>query len=108
MALARANPRVRSAPLAHTIQDDEMQLRRVPPRQGGWTGRLQDVLESARFQQAITALIVVNAIALGLETSRTAMEHVGGALKALDRLHSPTEEQLKTICVDESSNPQNE
>ena len=27
---------------------------------------------------------------------------------ALDRLDSPTEEQLKLICVDESMNPQNE
>jgi hypothetical protein len=27
---------------------------------------------------------------------------------ALKRLDNPTEEQLKTICVDESSNPQND
>lgn len=27
---------------------------------------------------------------------------------ALDRLDSPTEEQLRTICVDESENPQND
>jgi hypothetical protein len=27
---------------------------------------------------------------------------------ALNRLGNPTEEQLKTICVDESENPQND
>ena len=27
---------------------------------------------------------------------------------ALDRLGNPTEEQLRTICVDESKNPQND
>ncbi|MBN2243624.1 MAG: hypothetical protein JW793_13140 [Acidobacteria bacterium] len=29
-------------------------------------------------------------------------------VNALDRLENPTEEQLKTICVDESRNPQND
>ncbi len=29
-------------------------------------------------------------------------------VNALKRLSNPTEEQLKTICVDESANPQNE
>lgn len=29
-------------------------------------------------------------------------------VKALDRIHSPSEEQLRMICVDESSNPQND
>jgi hypothetical protein len=29
-------------------------------------------------------------------------------VEALDRLDSPTEDQLKLICVDESDNPQNE
>jgi hypothetical protein len=29
-------------------------------------------------------------------------------IDALDRLDNPTEEQLKTICVDESRNPQND
>ncbi len=28
-------------------------------------------------------------------------------LKALERLNNPTEDQLKMICVDESSDPQN-
>ena len=54
-----------------TQADDD--LRRVPPRQAGAVGRLQALLESRRFQQAITALIVVNAVTLGLETSATVM-----------------------------------
>ena len=29
-------------------------------------------------------------------------------VNALDRLGNPSEEQLKTICVDESKNPQND
>jgi hypothetical protein len=29
-------------------------------------------------------------------------------VNALDRLSNPTEEQLKTICVEESQNPQND
>ena len=29
-------------------------------------------------------------------------------VSALDRLENPSEEQLKTICVEESMNPQNE
>ena len=49
------------------------------------TGRLQAVVESTAFQRAITAVIVVNAITLGLETSPTVMDAVGGLLLALDR-----------------------
>lgn len=29
-------------------------------------------------------------------------------VNALDRMQNPTEDQLKTICVEESSNPQND
>jgi len=61
-------------------------LRRIPPRQSGALGKLQDVVESARFQYAITGLIVLNAITLGLETSPTAMDAAGGLLGILDRL----------------------
>ena len=61
-------------------------VRRILPRQPGWRGRCQDVLESARFQHAITVLIVINAVTLGLETSAAAMAAAGGLLVALDRL----------------------
>jgi len=49
------------------------------------TGKLQAVVESSVFQRSITALIVVNAITLGLETSADVMAAVGGALTLLDR-----------------------
>ncbi len=41
-------------------------------------------LESDRFTIAITALILINAVTLGLETSAIAMERFGSLLKAVD------------------------
>jgi voltage-gated sodium channel len=61
-------------------------LRQIAPRLSGWQGRVQAVLESHRFQRAITAIIVLNAITLGLETSEAAMAAAGGLLVALDRV----------------------
>ncbi|MCG8548634.1 MAG: ion transporter [Alphaproteobacteria bacterium] len=58
----------------------------MPPQQSGVLGKVQSVLESARFQHGISALIVVNAITLGLETSPTAMEAAGDILRLLDRI----------------------
>ena len=46
---------------------------------------LQRILESALFQRFIIAVIVINAITLGLETSPTVMAQAGGLLLALDR-----------------------
>jgi voltage-gated sodium channel len=66
------------------LSDDGVDLRRISPRQGGVRGRMQDILESRRFQRAITAIIVLNAITLGLETSETAMDFAGGLLVTLD------------------------
>ena len=68
-----------------STSDIDSDLRRIPPRQGGAIGKLQGVLESARFQHAVTTLIVLNAITLGLETSSTVMDAIGGLLLALDR-----------------------
>ncbi len=48
--------------------------------------RLQDLLEDKRFQHTILALIIVNAIILGLETSPALMLVAGDALQWLDRL----------------------
>ena len=50
------------------------------------TGKLQAAVESTVFQRAITTLIVINAITLGLETSPTVMDAVGGLLTTLDRV----------------------
>jgi voltage-gated sodium channel len=46
---------------------------------------LKRIVESARFQHFIVAVIVINAITLGLETSPTMMAQAGGLLLALDR-----------------------
>ena len=61
-------------------------LRRIAPRVTGRLGKVQGILESAAFQNTITGLIVLNAITLGLETSQSAMEAVGGLLVVVDRL----------------------
>ena len=45
---------------------------------------LRTLIESRRFEAAITTLIIVNAITLGLETSTTVMARFGGLLMALD------------------------
>ena len=48
--------------------------------------RLGRWVESERVQHIIVALIIVNAITLGLETSERAMAAAGGLLKMIDRL----------------------
>ncbi|PLX34818.1 MAG: voltage-gated sodium channel [Hyphomicrobiales bacterium] len=48
--------------------------------------RIRVLIESNRFQYSIIALIVINAIILGLETSETVMSHIGPALKLIDGL----------------------
>jgi len=48
--------------------------------------RLRRLVESAAFQRGITALILVNAAILGLETSASAMAAAGDLLVLLDRL----------------------
>jgi voltage-gated sodium channel len=60
-------------------------FRHVPPPQGGRIGKVQAVLESAPFQRTITALIVINAVTLGLETSAAAREAAGDLLTLFDR-----------------------
>ncbi|SMO69505.1 voltage-gated sodium channel [Thalassovita litoralis] len=68
-------------PMTQTAPDD---LRRIPPIQPGPLGAIQRLLESARFQQAIIALIALNAITLGLETSARVMQAIGPLLMMLD------------------------
>ena len=51
----------------------------VKTRLGRW-------VESEHVQRVIVALIIINAITLGLETSREVMEEMGGLLKLIDRL----------------------
>lgn len=47
--------------------------------------RTRAFVETRRFEHAITAVIVINAIGLGLETSPSAMAHFGGIIYAIDR-----------------------
>jgi voltage-gated sodium channel len=51
---------------------------------GGWRARLCAFVESPPVQNLIMALIVINAVLLGLETSATVMAHAAGLLHALD------------------------
>lgn len=46
---------------------------------------LKDLIESRRFELAITVLILLNAITLGLETSPSIMAAYGGLLLIIDR-----------------------
>ena len=49
-----------------------------------WRARLLAVTDAPRFQRFIIALIVINAVILGLETSPTAMALTGSVLLAVD------------------------
>ena len=53
--------------------------------ESNWRRRLADLVESARAQSIITFLIAINAVTLGLETSRLAMAAIGPWLVAIDR-----------------------
>lgn len=44
---------------------------------------LESLIQSRRFEYAITALIIINAITLGLETSASVMESYGPLLKVI-------------------------
>jgi voltage-gated sodium channel len=48
--------------------------------------RLRALVDSPRFEQAVIALILLNAVTLGLETSERAMSAAGPLLVALDRV----------------------
>ena len=52
----------------------------------GWRAKLRRLIDHPRMQQAITALIIVNAITLALETSETAMRVAGEFLVILDTI----------------------
>lgn len=51
-----------------------------------WRQRLREAVESPRLQNTIIALIVLNAITLGLETSESVMRHAGPVLLAIDQV----------------------
>jgi voltage-gated sodium channel len=47
---------------------------------------LKSLIESRRFEAVIIALILINAVTLGLETSPAVMAAAGGLLSAIDRI----------------------
>ncbi|MBY0422269.1 MAG: hypothetical protein K2Q06_08190, partial [Parvularculaceae bacterium] len=47
--------------------------------------RLRHIIEDRRFEAAVTIVIILNAVTLGLETSKTAMAAAGPLLLALDK-----------------------
>ena len=51
----------------------------------GWRGRLGAMLETSTFGNAIMAVILFNAVLLGMETSPALMGEWGGIIVALDR-----------------------
>jgi voltage-gated sodium channel len=60
-----------------------VELERAP---GGLRGAARKLVDSNRFQNFIIAVIVLNAIVIGLETSAEAMRRFGPVLIALDRI----------------------
>lgn len=48
--------------------------------------RIQSFIEGAPFQRSIIALIIINAITLGMETSGSLMQQYGNILKTVDAL----------------------
>lgn len=48
--------------------------------------RLKTIVESRGFEAAITTLIAINAVTLGLETSQTAMASFGPLLETIDQI----------------------
>jgi voltage-gated sodium channel len=50
----------------------------------GWRARLREWLESPVVTQSITALILLNAVSLGLDTSEVVRAHAGGLIRFLD------------------------
>lgn len=55
-------------------------------RETGFRSRLRLYIENRYVQRTITALILINAVTLGLETSASAMAAAGDLLRTLDRL----------------------
>ncbi len=47
--------------------------------------KLRVLVDSRKFEWVITALIVINAVTLGLETSETAQQEIGGFLHTVDK-----------------------
>ena len=69
--------RAAAAALEARTQADEAQRTR---------GRLRGIIDGPVFQWSITAIITINALTLGLETSSAAMMYAGGLITILDKI----------------------
>jgi len=58
---------------------------RTKPGVAPWRLRLAEFLETARVEHFIVAVILINAVVLGFETSKAAMASHGALLKAIDK-----------------------
>ena len=58
---------------------------RATPDVGAWRLRLAEFLETARVEHFIVAVILINAVVLGFETSKSAMASYGSLLVAIDK-----------------------
>ena len=63
----------------------EAMTARLLARAPGLRERVRVLIEDVRFETAMTALIVANAITLGLETSPAVVARIGGVLHVIDR-----------------------
>jgi voltage-gated sodium channel len=71
-------------PVAPTAPGDASVTAPNQPRRSAQAA-VRHFIESPRFEQAMTALIVLNAVTLGLETSPEMVSRHGGVLHAIDR-----------------------
>jgi voltage-gated sodium channel len=71
-------------PTARQAPREAMTAKRLPCATG-LRERVRVLIEDVRFETAITALIVANAITLGLETSPAVVARIGGVLHVIDR-----------------------
>jgi len=63
----------------------DLERLRTKPGVTPWRLRLAEFLETARVEHFIVAVILINAVVLGFETSKAAMASHGALLKAIDK-----------------------
>jgi voltage-gated sodium channel len=63
----------------------DLERLRATPDVGTWRLRLAEFLETTRVEHFIVAVILINAVVLGFETSKSAMASYGSLLVAIDK-----------------------
>jgi voltage-gated sodium channel len=63
----------------------DLERLRATPDVGAWRLRLAEFLETTRVEHFIVAVILINAVVLGFETSKSAMASYGSLLVAIDK-----------------------